>query len=215
MNRKHSLHPLTAVINKTQRHLSKQHRTQALCWLAEYFPEAFNNTSRIRPLKAGIMDDVLYHHEQAAKDGISRSKLRQAVVVFTRRLDYLTCLKAQEMRIDLSGNPVTPVTPEEALQAAQKIQKHLAKKLRMSQQNEAPQTKAPSWRLGANSNPKTAEAISITNAYVGSSSQQVQNHFHEPQSIRREQPTITIKRKMPRNDDPSTIARLKEKLGLT
>ena len=46
------------------------------------------------------------------KQEFPKGKLREAVVLFTRRLDYLTCLKAREMRIDLEGNIAGEVTEE-------------------------------------------------------------------------------------------------------
>lgn len=67
------------------------------------------------------MSDILQHAEKAEQVGISKSKLREAVVLFTRRLDYLACLKAREVRIDLHGNPVAEVTEEEAEHASMKI----------------------------------------------------------------------------------------------
>ncbi|MDI1352614.1 MAG: ProQ/FinO family protein, partial [bacterium] len=123
--RKQELHPRTAVLNKNQKNLSKKARTDALAWLAATFPLAFDNTLRINPLKAGIMDDILEHAEHAAENGISKSKLREAVVLFTRRLDYLACLKAREMRIDLQGNSMVAVTDEEAEHASLKIKKRI------------------------------------------------------------------------------------------
>ncbi|OGV44889.1 MAG: hypothetical protein A3F46_06055 [Legionellales bacterium RIFCSPHIGHO2_12_FULL_42_9] len=131
MRRKHPLHPHTAIINKAQKTESKKIREQALAWLTERFPDAFDNSKRIRPLKIGIMNDILELNAEAAAVGISRSKLRAAVVLFTRRLDYLTCLKAQEMRVDLNGNAISPVSPEEADNAATQIKKHIEKKRRI------------------------------------------------------------------------------------
>ncbi len=126
--RKQELHPRTAVINKSQKNKSKNARSEALAWLAATFPPAFDNTLYISPLKIGIMADILKHADKAAEAGISNSKLREAVVLFTRRLDYLICLKSREMRIDLEGNPVSQVTEEEAECAAQKIKKRVEKK---------------------------------------------------------------------------------------
>ena len=94
---KHDLHPRTAILNQKEKNKCKLARLKALAWLAEKFPEAFCNQVRIRPLKIGIMDDIIRFTEEASAAGISKSKLREAVVVFTRRIDYLTCLKAREM----------------------------------------------------------------------------------------------------------------------
>ena len=125
--RNQPLHPRTAAINHTQKHQSKTARLSALTWLAKQFPKAFDNTNQIQPLKIGITQDILQHAKKAAADGISKSKLREAVIVFTRRIDYLTCLKAREMRIDLNGNPTKQVSPEEAEHAALKIRRRIEK----------------------------------------------------------------------------------------
>ena len=125
--RRPELHPRTAIINRTQKNASRRTKSLALSWLAEKFPQAFDTTQRIRPLKKGIMNDILAYAEEAAVAGLSKSKLREAVVVFTRRLDYLACLKAKEVRVDLLGNTVEHVTLEEAERAAGKIKKRIEK----------------------------------------------------------------------------------------
>jgi ProP effector len=140
--RKQDLHPRTAVLNKEQKNHSKTLRITALQWLAIHFPLAFDNSSCIRPLKIGIMEDILVHADKAAEVGISKSKLREALVLFTRRLDYLTCLKIRERRIDLQGHEVTEVTLEEAEHAAVKIKKRVEKSARNARKQSV--TKVPS-----------------------------------------------------------------------
>jgi ProP effector len=183
-----------------------------LIWLAAHFPDAFDNTLRIRPLKVGIMDDVLTHAEKAAQVGISKSKLREAVVLFTRRLDYLTCLKAREMRIDLQGNPVAEVTEEEAECAASKIKKRVEKSLRNARKNTAN-------RLGI-----TAVSPGYTRQNKSFASSQDEHFpiypargtYHaQPSSSVKSNTEVVIKHKTTRQFDPDAVARLKEKLGLS
>ena len=78
--RKQTLHPRTAVINQKQKNQSKKTRLDALHWLQLTFPGAFDNRSKIQPLNVGIINDILAYAEQAAAVGISKSKLREAVV---------------------------------------------------------------------------------------------------------------------------------------
>src|SRR3990167_709723 len=125
--RKQTLHPRTAAINQQQKNQSKKSRLEALRWLANKFPEAFDNTKSIRPLNLGVMSDILAHSDEAAKANISKSKLREAVVIYTRRLDYLACLKAKEKRIDLFGHVGENVTQQEAQSANVKIKKRIEK----------------------------------------------------------------------------------------
>jgi ProP effector len=130
--RKQELHPRTEMIQKKQKHLVRRARHDALGWLAETFPAVFDNSVTIRPLKIGIMADILAHADKALSAGISKSKLREAVVIFTRRVDYLTCLKAREMRVDLAGEAVAQVSEEEAHHAAVKIKKRVERSAKIA-----------------------------------------------------------------------------------
>ncbi|KTD07925.1 ProQ/FinO family protein [Legionella jamestowniensis] len=205
--RRQELHPRTVIINKTQKNQSKKNRNDALSWLATTFPQAFDNTLRIRPLKIGIMDDILALADKAAACGISKSKLREAVVIFTRRIDYLTCLKAREMRVDLQGNPVSMVTEEEAEKAAAKIKKRVEKSVRNSRKqfssikpttysNARPSVQSQETNLPYF--PERAPAFSA------------QNPVTPPPRA-----AVVVKHKPSRQFDPDAVARLKEKLGLS
>ncbi len=203
--RKQELHPRTAVINQKQKNLSKKARLDALNWLAKTYPNVFDNTLRIQPLSLGIMTDILTH---AQASGFSKSKLREAVVLFTRRIDYLTCLKAREMRVDLNGNPVSQVTEEEAAQAAAKIKKRVEKSAKNARKNLLTQTPVKPVHSKVTHMPtqeftpfypERAPAYSIQNATP---------------SVTRAA-SVTVTHKQTRQYDPDAVARLKEKLGLS
>lgn len=221
--RKHELHPRTAVLNRLQKNKSKRARLSALHWLAEQFPEAFNNKLRIRPLKKGIMNDLLQYTEQAAEAGISKSKLREAVVLFTRRIDYLACLKAQETRIDLQGQPVDQVSTEEAERAAAKIKKRVEKSAKNARKANA--SKSPPPSASSHYHPMTTgsstSAFSSTNSSASSPSAEHGFPVYPPRSYpsnnavqNNKSAPVVIKRKTSKSYDPDTVARLKEKLGL-
>ncbi|VEB33752.1 ProQ/FinO family protein [Legionella cherrii] len=216
--RKQELHPRTAVINKTQKNKSKKARTDALLWLAAHFPEAFDNSLRIRPLKIGIMDDILLHADNAAEQGISKSKLREAVVLFTRRLDYLACLKLREMRIDLHGNVVGEVSEEEAEHAAVKIKKRVEKSVRNARKVLTEKIPNPVHSTQPNTS---------FQAKIGQPSLPAEDHFptypvrsstyntlNAPAQPARAT-AVMVKNKTTRQYDPDVVARLKEKLGLS
>lgn len=195
--RKQAPHPKTTSLNCKQRAKSKHARHCALQWLMHTFPQAFDNKERIRPLKLGIMEDILTHAEKAAEAGVSKSKLREAVVIFTRRIDYLACLKAQEMRIDLTGAPVSQVSAEEAEKAGLKIKKRIEKSIKNTHRLTPKMTKS----TPANASPKLTP-----------------HHYPDPlplesPTVKRAMPSITIK--PTRHYDPNAVARLKEKLGLS
>ena len=194
--RKQELHPRTAILNKKQKNQAKMARHDALRWLTEQFPMAFDNQIMIRPLKLGIMADILQHAERALACGISRCKLREAVVVFTRRIDYLTCLKAREMRIDLDGNPASPVTEEEASHAAAKIKKRVEKSVKNSRK------------------PTTVKSPELINHKSHSSFIAYDSVEASDASNARPAPVL-IKHKAARAYDPDAVARLKAKLGLS
>lgn len=229
--RKQELHPRTAVINKSQKNKSKQFRMDALKWLASNFPEAFDNSVRIRPLKNGIMNDILLHADKASEAGISKSKLREGVVLFTRRIDYLTCLKAREMRVDLEGNPVGEVTEEDAERAALKIKKRVEKSARNARKNlstrpfaQASSTSyptsnhAPAYHSSsayASEHPKKAAFHDEDNFPVyptRSSSYSSDNNSIKPAA---KSTSVIVKQKPSRAFDPDAVARLKAKLGIS
>ena len=217
--RKQELHPRTAVINKAQKNKSKKARTDALLWLAANFPAAFDNSLRIRPLKTRIMDEILLHADKAAEAGISKSKLREAVVLFTRRLDYLACLKLREMRIDLQGNHVAEVSEEEADHAAAKIKKRVEKSVRNARKVLADKT--------SNQSSFNQQGTSYQSKIINQSSTPTEDCFptyparsssystlNTPtQPVRAA--AVVVKHKTTRQYDPDAVARLKEKLGLS
>lgn len=217
--RKQELHPRTAVLNKSQKNKSKKARSDALLWLAANFPSAFDNSLRIRPLKAGIMDEILHYADKAQEVGISKSKLREAVVLFTRRLDYLTCLKAREMRIDLQGNVVSEVTEDEAEHAAAKIKKRVEKSVKNARKIMAEKTSnKPGFSqqsTGYISKP-ISESTPVSEDYLPT--YPARAPIFSTQSIP-VQPSrasaVVVKHKTTRQYDPDAVARLKEKLGLS
>ncbi len=205
--RKQALHPKTVVINTKQKNLAKLSRTVALQWLVKHFPKAFDSRMHINPLKIGIMADILVFAEQAQQAGISKSKLREAVVLFTRRIDYLTCLKAGGTRIDLDGNPAGLVDIADAEKAHLKIKKRIEKKLKNTKKIIAPTPVKP-----------TASPSKVAvqdNGYTQYRSTFDDNTIHNRQAMRAHNPTgVNIMHKQSRQYDPNTLARLKEKLGL-
>lgn len=210
--RKQELHPRTALINKNQKNKSKKSRIDALVWLANQFPEAFDNSLRIRPLKIGIMDDILLHASDAENNGISKSKLREAVVIFTRRLDYLICLKSCEHRIDLQGNDVALVSEEEANHAAAKIKKRIEKGIRNSRKLLA--------EKNATNTPATTPASYLSKLNQSASDDSLPIYpprsYNNPTTESSARATsVLVKHKTSKQFDPETVARLKEKLGLS
>lgn len=183
------LHSRTESINKKQKSRCRLSRQKALGWLTARFPKAFDTSEQIFPLGIGIMNEILGYAEEAAQQGISKAKLREAVVIFTRRLDYLASLKAKGIRINLLGEPCGEVTEEEANLAAQKIKKRIEKSLK-------------NQRKMAIEAPVRPYYFSEPRAY---------DVNHEPKI---KKPEIVFKSKSVKSIDPSAVERLKSKLGL-
>ena len=196
------LHPYTEIINKAQKIQSKNARQAVLNWLAKKFPLVFNTSISIQPLKIGIIEDIFPF---AAEEKISRSKLREALVIFTRRLDYLACLKAREWRIDLEGNQTTVVTEEEAEKAALKIKKRIESGARNARAVQAKKTEKITTSIKQDPN-----SISYSRSIL--------SHYPERPSrapIVAKTTPVLIRHKNTKSFDPEAVARLKEKLGIS
>lgn len=97
--------------------MTKKTNSSLLATLTEKFPAAFPADPRaIRPLKIGIHQDL-----KAALPEVDLKALRQAMSYHTRRLAYLRAVERGGERIDLNGNPVEPVTPEQQVHATEKL----------------------------------------------------------------------------------------------
>lgn len=132
------LHPTTVMVNNVQREQSRAAVRSVLTWLSTTFPKAFNVEGAIRPLKVGILEDILAYAEQHGGLPFSKTKLIKALVVFTRRMEYLTCVKMRDTRIDLNGEEVEPVSEEAAKLAVLRIKKTIEKTMRPPRKATAP-----------------------------------------------------------------------------
>ena len=76
---------------------------KALELLYEHFPKAFVRKGDVRPLKIGVFDDLRVRIRDI--DGLSVSKVRDALRIYTSRLAYQRALQQDgARRIDLDGN---------------------------------------------------------------------------------------------------------------
>jgi ProP effector len=200
-----SLHPVTQEVNRHQIEQSNKARIDALAWLSETFPEAFNTEKRVRPLKKGIMEDIFAYLEEHPSALPSKSKLREAVVMFTRRMEYLVCLKCRNDRIDLQGNFSEGVTEEEATFATNKIQEHIRRSMTQydSDSSFKSRTKSakPQEKVNDDVKSKHHSAQSTLSAASSSSGLSVGNKTQ-----------VTIKRKVPKRIDPEAMLKLQAKL---
>lgn len=90
----------------------QEHIKEALELLYVHFPKAFIKEGDCKPLKIGILEDL--KPLIADIEGLSISKVRAAVRIYTTRLRYFYSVREGAMRVDLNGNEVEAVTAEHA-----------------------------------------------------------------------------------------------------
>lgn len=206
-------HPRTTQIKRQQKEEANKARIDTLKWLASTFPEAFNTERRVRPLKIGIMQDILDYIEKHRPENISKTKIRQVVVMFTRRMEYLVCLKCRNHRVDLDGQFAGQVTEEEAEKAAAKIKQRMEQSLTTTAHTAKKTSKKTTYHREAQAE---NSHFNPTDAYQARNQSHSQ-YLAEPETTPAN-PTatqVTIKRKISRRIDPDAVARLKAKLGIS
>ncbi len=105
-------------------HIEKKDKLQIIDWLVEHFPGAFFKKSIcMKPLKIGIFDDIIDFYERLESPPFSKKSLRDALNYYSVSPSYLSCQKSNTARIDLYGNEVDVVTPDQAQYALQRYEK--------------------------------------------------------------------------------------------
>ena len=88
-----------------------EHIKETLELLYTTFPKAFVKDGQVKPLKIGIFEDL--RQRVASIEGLSVSKVRAALRLYTSRLKYLYSVKEGAKRIDLDGNECADVVNAE------------------------------------------------------------------------------------------------------
>lgn len=97
----------------------QEHIKEALELLYVHFPKAFIKEGDCKPLKIGILEDL--KTRIVGIEGLSISKVRAAVRVYTTRLRYFYSVREGAKRVDLDGKEVDSVTAEHAEYARTKF----------------------------------------------------------------------------------------------
>lgn len=109
---------------KTQRDIVKREKLKIIDWLIERFPAAFFKKARhIKPLKIGILEDILDVYQQLDSPPFSKKALRSALTYYCTSPAYLSAQKANRARLDLFGNELDIVTKEQAKYAHQRYER--------------------------------------------------------------------------------------------
>lgn len=146
-------HPNTIEVNRQQQQSSKEAKKVAFDWLVNTFPNAFSHEKEaIKPLKVGIINDIFRHLLSLKPAPVSRSKVRQVIQHYARRIPYLKQLQVAAVRVDLAGQPAGTVTVEEEAAAQRKIKRTLYRKNLRRNHYAKSTDNAPTEEFGAGEN---------------------------------------------------------------
>lgn len=111
-----------------QNNAVKKDKLVIIDWLIEHFPAAFfKKGNQVRPLKIGIFDDIIEFYERLDSPAFSKKSLREALNYYSSSPAYLNSQKANSARVDLFGNEVDVVTPDQAKYAFTRHQERYGK----------------------------------------------------------------------------------------
>ncbi|HAT2009427.1 TPA: protein convertase [Legionella pneumophila] len=117
------------MIMNQQLNATKKDKLQVIDWLIENFPNAFfKKGNQVKPLKIGIFDDLIDFYERLDTPPFSKKSLREALSYYSASPAYLNCQKPDTARVDIYGNEVDVVTPEQAKYAYQRYQERYGNK---------------------------------------------------------------------------------------
>jgi sRNA-binding protein len=112
----------TPVTTPTNNPSKAQLRQALLDQLALIFPNAFGLKGK-KPLKRGILEDILQHPEIEAL-GYSKSRIRRTLEWYVKGWAYLRAFESPDAyRIDLDGQKVAAITDSERAYAKAQFQK--------------------------------------------------------------------------------------------
>ena len=101
----------------------KTEKQKIVAWLIEQFPNAFFQKSHlVRPLKLGILEDIIDVYERLDSPPFSKKLLRESLNYYTMSRAYLAAQQPNAERIDLFGQPNGVVNSEQAEYAKKRFQ---------------------------------------------------------------------------------------------
>ena len=118
------LYQLGTHMNTDKPQEAKQNKLKVIDWLVEHFPAAFFKKTRyVTPLKIGILEDIFEFHHRLDTPPFSRKAIRGALTYYCTSPAYLNAQKPNKARLDLFGNEMDVVTPEQAKYAKQRYER--------------------------------------------------------------------------------------------
>lgn len=111
-------------IANTPHAIAKRDKLKIIDWLIEHFPAAFFKKARhIKPLKLGILDDIIDFYNRLDTPPFSKKTLRTGLSYYCTSPAYLSAQKPNCARLDLYGNEMDVVTEEQARYAQQRYER--------------------------------------------------------------------------------------------
>lgn len=92
---------------------------EIIAFLATKFPACFSVEGQAVPLKVGVFQEIAA--QLTEEDGVSKTRLRQALRHYTSSWRYLKSIKVGVQRLDLTGEKVADITQDEADYAAKTL----------------------------------------------------------------------------------------------
>jgi len=110
-------------INQSKK-MERKDKLIIIDWLIEHFSAAFfKQTRSIKPLRIGIFEEINDFYNRLDAPTFSKKALRDALSYYCTSPAYLSCQKIDAARVDLFGNEVELVTPEQAKYAQQRYER--------------------------------------------------------------------------------------------
>lgn len=110
-------------INQSKK-MERKQKLIIIDWLIEHFSAAFfKQTRSIKPLRIGIFEEINDFYNRLDAPTFSKKALRDALSYYCTSPAYLSCQKVNTARVDLFGNEVELVTPEQAKYAQQRYER--------------------------------------------------------------------------------------------
>jgi sRNA-binding protein len=97
--------------------------------LKAYFPQTFKEVNEVQPLKKGIKQDLVKYLSTMNNIVIEdKACMIKSLSYYVNTMNYYKSMTEGKIRIDLSGNPVEPVSCEEAKYSIERFQAKLKMK---------------------------------------------------------------------------------------
>ena len=100
----------------------------------------FKKSSEVKPLQIGIFEEILDFYERLETPPFSKKILKESLNFYSSSPAYLKCQQPGVARVDLFGNELDEVSPDQAKYAYQRYQERYVNKPEPSSDKESSKT---------------------------------------------------------------------------